>query len=202
VRVLRAAEYRRITWKNGRGISSEIAASPPGADYSALDWQVSRTEIAADTAFCLLTELDRQIMLVSGAGIELRCRNEMPAIDFVHRIDTPLEPFAFRGDWNTDCRLLGGAVEVLNVMTRRGRVAANIEVRELQGMTAVAKPGREQLVAWVVRGSLDAYGGWGHARLEANDAVLVDETRASEIAVTPAATKTTIVVLIRLDQLT
>jgi uncharacterized protein len=201
VRVLRAAEYRRITWKNGRGVSSEIAVSPPGADYSALDWQVSRTEIAADTRFSLLSELDRQIMLVSGAGIELRCGNGMPAIDFVHRIDRPLEPFAFRGDWNTDCRLLGGAAEVLNVITRRGRAAANIEVRELQSMTTVAKPGREQLVAWVARGSLDAYGGWGHARLEVNDSVLIEEVGASEIAVTPAASKT-VVVLIRLDQLT
>lgn len=199
--VLRAADYRNIPWKNGRGFSRRIAASPPNADYSKLDWQVSETEIAADTPFSELAALDRQIILVSGPGIELHCRSDRDAVDFVHRIDTLLEPFAFRGDWTTDCCLLGGAVQVLNVITRRGRAAAIVEVCELKAMSTIAIAKRERLVAWVARGPLDAYGGWGHARLEAHDSVLVEEESGSEIAVSPPVGQAAIVVLIRLGSL-
>jgi environmental stress-induced protein Ves len=43
------------------------------------------------------------------------------------------EPYAFAGDWRTTCRVLDGPVHVLNVMTRRGRFDATVEIRSGPG---------------------------------------------------------------------
>ena len=68
--------------------------------------------------FSKLAGLDRQFMLVAGNGLTLRVRSAEDRVDFEHRVDRLLEPFAFRGDWDVDCAL-AESVEVLNVMTRR-----------------------------------------------------------------------------------
>ena len=198
MRILRSAEYRAFPWKNGRGIARQIAVFPADAGYDALDWQVSRPTIERDTPFSKLTGLDRQFMLVSGNGVTLRVRNSGEGVDFEQRIDRPLEPFAFRGDWDVDCTLGGGPVEVLNVMTRRGRAAARIELREVAAPTLVRKETRSTLIAYAAD-PLTAYGIWGKENLRPDDAVLVDEPEATEIAIAAAGAAPARAVLIRLD---
>jgi environmental stress-induced protein Ves len=199
VRILRSADYRAIPWKNGRGVARQIAAFPPDAGYESLDWQVSRPTIERDTPFSKLAGLDRQFMLVSGNGLILRVRSAEDRVDFEHRIDRPLEAFAFRGDWDVDCALAGGPVEVLNVMTRRGRAAARVEIREAGAPALVRKAAGETLLVYAAD-PLTAYGIWGEDRLRADDSVLVDEPEMTEIAVAAAGAAPARAVLIRLDR--
>jgi uncharacterized protein len=199
VRILRSAEYRAIPWKNGRGVARQIAAFPGDAGYASLDWQISRPTIERDTPFSKLPGLDRQFMLVSGDGLTLRVRSAEDQVDFEHRIDRRLEPFAFRGDWDVDCRLAGGAVEVLNVMTRRGRAAARIEIREAGPPAIVRKIAGETLIVYAA-GPLTAYGIWGEDGLRPDDSALVDEPEMAEIAIAAAGTAPARAVLIRLDR--
>jgi uncharacterized protein len=199
VRILRSAEYPALPWKNGRGLARQIAVFPADARYDTLDWQVSRPTIERDTPFSKLAGLDRQFMLVSGKGVTLRVCNAENGVGFEHRIDRPLEPFAFRGDWDVDCALADGPVEVLNVMTRRGRAAARIEIREVTAPALVRKDARETLIAYAAD-PLTAYGIWGKEGLRPDDAVLVDEPEATEIAIAAASSGATVrAVLIRLD---
>jgi len=173
-------------WKNGGGVSRLIASAPPAAGYDAIDWHVSRPTIAAGGPFSHLPGLDRQFMLVSGAGVVLHCRGD--GADFSQRIDTPLAPFAFRGDWAVHCDLIDGPVEVFNVMTRRGLVGATVELHSFGTVPAMLrKPAGEVLVAWCPRGPLTAFGSWGTALLDHDDAVLVDEPEATEFALASAA---------------
>lgn len=190
--IVKRAQYRAIPWKNGRGVAHQIAVHPRDAGYDSFVWQVSRPEITADSPFSSFAGLDRQFMLVSGNGVELSCP------EFTRRIDAPLEPFAFRGEWDVQCRLLDGPVQVLNVMTRRGRAGARIEVLALDAMTNLDKPARETLLAFVGAGEVDAYGSWGTEVLRADDSVLVDESERTAIALAPRASGTRIVV-VRLD---
>jgi len=114
-------------------------------------WQVSSTGIAADCPFSSLPQLDRQFMVIEGKGVELSSVDETGTIRRV-RVD-PMNPYAFRGDWNTQCRLLAGPVKVFNVMARRGQFTAEVLVsdgRELRGETG------ETLVAVDLK-SLDAW---------------------------------------------
>lgn len=175
-----------MPWKNGRGIAYQIAAAPPDAGYDALDWQVSRPQIGGDAPFSCLPGLDRQFMLVDGRGVTLDCRSEADGVAFERSIAALLEPFAFRGDWDVRCTLHDGPVEVLNVMTRRGRWGARIEVADVAGGQAVAKPAAEILLAYVARGPVEAWGTWGKATLMADDSVLVDDPGATEITAASA----------------
>ena len=41
LQVLRAADHRRMPWKNGRGETTEIAIWPPTAGLDGFDWRIS-----------------------------------------------------------------------------------------------------------------------------------------------------------------
>ncbi len=149
---LPAAGHGKQPWKNGLGVSRIVAETPRGAGFDALAWQVSSTEIGADCPFSSLPGLDRQFTVISGAGVELSCAE--PGI--VQRIAMPYAPYAFRGDWRTHCRLLGGPVRVFNVMTRRGACSARIESVPADGVNTLRKAAGETLVA-VELGTLEAW---------------------------------------------
>jgi uncharacterized protein len=200
VKILRSAEYRALPWKNGRGIARQIAVFPADADYESLDWQISRPTIGRHTPFSKLPGLDRQLMLLSGNGLTLRVRSAEDRGGFERRIVRPLDPFAFRGDWEVDCELADGAVEVLNVMTRRGRAAARIEVRAVTAPALVRNPAGETLIVYAADG-LDAYGIWGKDAVSPDDSILVDEREMSEIAIAAAGKAAARAILVRLERI-
>lgn len=198
MKILRRSDYKAIRWKNGRGIAHQIAASPAGAGYGALDWQVSRPEIAADGPFSSLPGLDRQFMLLTGNGLTLRIRSDSEGLSFDRAIDAPLEPFAFRGEWDVECVLRDGPVQVFNVMTRRSRAGARLEIVDAASARPVAKPADETLLVYVARGPVEAWGRWGKATLAADDSILVDDEGATEIAIAPAEGRSAQLALVRL----
>ncbi len=198
MKILRRSDYKAIPWKNGRGIARQIAASPAGRGYDTFDWQVSRPEIAADGPFSSFPGLDRQFMLVTGNGLTLSIRSDNEGLSFDQPIDALLEPFAFRGEWDVECALRDGPVEVFNVMTRRGRAGARLEIVDMAVAQSVAKPAGETLLVYVARGPVVAWGRWGKATLAADDSILVDEDGAAEIAIAPAEEGAARLALVRL----
>ncbi|MET9053034.1 HutD family protein [Streptomyces bacillaris] len=120
VRVLRAADRTPVPWKNGGGLTREVAAAPAGADGS--DWRVSLADVTADGPFSLFPGVDRTLTVVEGPGMDLVVGGEH------HIVDEPLWPHDFPGDRPTDGFLLGGPVVNLNVMYRRGRTRAETAV--------------------------------------------------------------------------
>lgn len=150
---LSAAKYPAQSWKNGLGVSQTIAGFPLRAGFDTLLWQVGSTEIVADCPFSLLPGLDRQFMVIEGAGVELTCVDEAGRTT-VNRVSPLQTPFAFRGDWRTSCRLLDGPVKVFNVMTRRGKYSAKVEVAS--ATQSAGAPAADTLLA-VALPSLDAW---------------------------------------------
>jgi environmental stress-induced protein Ves len=118
-------------WKNGGGLTREIVCQPPGTALLDFDWRVSIAQIASDGPFSAFPGIDRVITLLDGAGVQL----ESGGVE--HRLDTPLRPFAFAGDWPLECHLLAGPCDDLNVMTRRGVCRADVQVLR-QGEFALA----------------------------------------------------------------
>jgi hypothetical protein len=198
LKILSRADYQAIPWKNGRGIAHQIAASPAGAGYDTFDWQVSRPEIAADGPFSSFPGVDRQFMLVTGNGLTLKIRSDNEGLSFDRPVDAPLEPFAFRGEWDVECILRDGPVQVFNVMTRRGRAGARLEMVEAPTARPVAKPAGETLLVYIARGPVEAWGKWGKATLTADDSILVDDAGATEIGIAPAEGRSARLALVRL----
>ncbi|MBD0675234.1 HutD family protein [Streptomyces sp. CBMA156] len=120
--VLRAGERPATAWLNGGGVTREVAGFPAGTGLDAFDWRVSLADVATAGPFSPFPGIDRVITLVEGAGMTL-------TVDGAEQlVDVPFRPFAFSGDATTDCRLSAGPVVDFNVMTRRGRVAATVDL--------------------------------------------------------------------------
>jgi environmental stress-induced protein Ves len=158
-----------MPWKNGGGVTREIACYPPGAGMEDFAWRVSIATIAADGPFSVFNGIDRVIMLLRGAGMRLHSRDGR--ID--HALDQALMPFDFPGEASMDCTLLSGESQDFNVMTRREKLRAEVSIvrgpqqmgRCPHGLLLAAKG------AWQVEISRDAKGeGLGSRENMATDA--------------------------------
>ncbi|WP_199834854.1 HutD family protein [Streptomyces sp. NRRL WC-3618] len=125
--VLRWGEYRSMPWKNGGGMTREVASGAvqgplaPAEPEDGFDWRVSVADVDAGGPFSSFPGIDRVITLVEGEGMVL-------TVDGTPHSVSPLSPFAFSGEATTDCRLEAGAVRDMNVMTRRGRATARVRI--------------------------------------------------------------------------
>jgi environmental stress-induced protein Ves len=134
VRVFRAADRAAVPWKNGGGVTREIAVSPEGAGMDAFDWRISLADVGADGPFSAFSGIDRTLTVVEGAGMDLTVGGQRTLADERYR------PYDFPGDVETDGRLLGGPVVNFNVMHRRGRTACLTSVVR-GGLRVVVEPG-------------------------------------------------------------
>ncbi|MBT2504557.1 HutD family protein [Streptomyces sp. ISL-98] len=132
VRVLRAASREAVPWKNGGGITREIAAWPQDAGMADFAWRISLAEVAADGPFSAFPGVDRILTMAEGAGMDLTVGGER------RLVDTCCVPQHFPGDVATHCRLLGGRVVNFNVMYRRDRTSTTVAV--VRGESAVTVP--------------------------------------------------------------
>ncbi|MFI5766078.1 MULTISPECIES: HutD/Ves family protein [unclassified Streptomyces] len=166
VRILRAAGRPAARWKNGGGVTREIAAGPAGSGMGDFGWRVSLAEVTADGAFSVFPGVDRTLTLAEGAGMDL----EIGGVRSL--VDRRYAPQRFPGDEPTDCRLLAGPVVNFNVMYRRGAVSAHTAL--VRGELALtARPG-ENLLIVALEGTAEVDGA---AELGPYDAALVTGAR-------------------------
>lgn len=129
-RILRAADYRRMRWKNGGGWTTELAVHPESAGDAggAFDWRISIAEIESDGAFSTFPGCDRWIALLEGIGMELRSAGAEPL-----RLERRLQFVRFTGEAQTDGKLISGPVRDFNVIARRNTCKTEVLHRPLVG---------------------------------------------------------------------
>ncbi|MDX8438302.1 HutD/Ves family protein [Mesorhizobium australafricanum] len=128
MRILRAAGYRVMPWKNGGGTTTEIAVSPHSAGLDDFDWRVSMARVETSGPFSSFAGIDRTLSVLEGDGIVLDIAGRPPV-----RLAAASAPLAFPGDVPTSAALINGPITDLNVMTRRGRMTHKVERRPLSG---------------------------------------------------------------------
>ena len=111
---LAPADYKRTTWKNGGGTTTELAISPQNADLSNFLWRLSIAEVDADGPFSLFPGCNRTVMLIDGGGMTLDA-GEYGSIPLIE----PLQAKSFSGDWPVVGRLISGPVRDFNLIVRR-----------------------------------------------------------------------------------
>ncbi|AZO42783.1 MULTISPECIES: HutD family protein [unclassified Mesorhizobium] len=141
MRILRAAEYRSMPWKNGGGVTTEIAVSPTGAGLDDFGWRVSMARVESSGPFSQFAGIDRTLAVLEGEGIVLEIAGYPPT-----SINRATAPFSFPADVQTSAALIGGPITDLNVMTRRSRmthsverlvISAPVEIRTEAGTTLI-----------------------------------------------------------------
>ncbi len=177
-RLLPAGGHKVTPWKNGLGVTAEVAAFPPGADFEAFDWRVSMAQVDAGGPFSRFPSVDRVLAVLEGR-LALRVQGR-PSLELSRRS----APAAFPGDVDTDAALIRGPVRDLNIMTRRGRWTAELErlAPEAPTTLAVGAP-TALLLCQAAEASLGLDGrAW---RLAPDDALLIEDRPDAVLAVEP-----------------
>ncbi|MER9976990.1 HutD family protein [Mesorhizobium sp. M0085] len=139
--ILRAAEYRSMPWKNGGGMTTEIAVSPPGAGLDDFDWRVSMALVEGGGPFSGFAGVDRTLALLEGEGMILGIAGRLPV-----EITKASAPLAFPADVPTQATLIAGPITDLNVMTRRARAIHTVERLLISAPTEIQAEADETLI--------------------------------------------------------
>jgi hypothetical protein len=112
--------HRQMPWRNGGGVTYELASSPADADLADFDWRISIAEVQAGGPFSAFPGIERTIVLIEGDWMALTVDGQR------HRFGVG-EPFSFDGGSETTCEVAGHSRD-LNVMTRRGRATSSVAI--------------------------------------------------------------------------
>jgi environmental stress-induced protein Ves len=156
--IVRLADCPSLPWKNGLGRTREIAVQPSAAGTGDFLWRVSIAEVDSAAPFSSFPGIDRQIVLLDGAGFTMTLDDGC-----THALTTPFVPFAFPGEAKVSVALADGPTRDFNLMLRRSRVRGGIEAWRDAGPRAT-----DATVALVycARGTVDSADG----PLQAGDA--------------------------------
>jgi environmental stress-induced protein Ves len=109
--LLPAVTFKRSAWKNGGGITSEIAIYPPEATLEKGDflWRLSSAEVGLPGPFSLFPGFERMLTLIAGREMVLKNEEQMEAL-------TPGEIFRFSGKEIFHAELPHGPITDLGVI--------------------------------------------------------------------------------------
>jgi len=176
VAALDPALYRRSPWKNGGGVTIDIAddcrpGTTPGA-WDGVIWRLGRTAIVAAAPFSDLTGYDRIQAVVVGRGLVLETPDG--------RIDVraPFHPVRFRGETRIVSRLEAGPVEVVNLIGDRAAVRLDM-VFLIEDESCALGPGTH--IAYAPNGPAVLTGAHHRHALSAEHAVRLDTTEAAAL---------------------
>lgn len=130
--IIRPDQFVTARWKNGGGVTHEIARD----EAEPWAWRLSIAEVATDGPFSLFAGLSRILTVIDGAGVALRAGDWAATARY-------LQPLAFSGDLAVDSTLVAGPIRDLNVIYDAARVAASVAVQrgpgtvEASGLTGV-----------------------------------------------------------------
>jgi environmental stress-induced protein Ves len=122
-RVVRGDRLKAAPWKNGGGVTREIAAYPVGASLDTFVWRVSVADVERSGPFSQFPGIDRKLVLLSGAGMHLA-----QARGATHALMQPLAVASFDGEAALDAQLVDGATRDFNLMVRRDLANATLDI--------------------------------------------------------------------------
>ena len=172
VQILRAATRAAVPWKNGGGLTREVAVHPRGSGFDTLAWRVSIAEIRTAGPFSPFADIDRSLVVLEGA-LALSIDQQAP----VHlTVDSP--PLHFGGEVPVYARPQG-AVTDLNVLTRRGRFACALALH--RGAQLVRASARSATTLILALEDLRVHTDSGVLRLEPLDVVRLEGAESCEV---------------------
>lgn len=174
--LLPAADRIASPWKNGGGVTSEVAVFPAGATVDDFLWRVSIAEVAEAGAFSRFPMIDRVLAVLEGRLALTLAGERMPV-----ELSAATGAHAFPGDVDAHGAPLGGPVRDLNVMVRRGAWRATTEVLRPASPTRITDLPR--CVLLVAMGAASVRHGGERFTLGRLDALRIDDAGDAAIKV-------------------
>lgn len=171
MQLIRYRELLPSPWKNGLGLTWEIARDPPGSSGDPFGWRLSRARIGATSRFSAFPGVSRMLALAAGGALELRIDKQPPRI-----LEHPGEWIGFVGEATVEAVPLDGPVEDLNLMLADPALSAEMLYRPLLGALVLLREPGTISALHLLDGSASVQGG-GEPDLAAADTLLVDGDR-------------------------
>ncbi|MFZ3185584.1 MAG: HutD family protein [Pseudomonas sp.] len=114
IRLIDRRQLRQTPWKNGAGLTLELAIAPATAGLDNFEWRISSAQVAGSGDFSCFAGIDRSLALLAGAGLRLQRTQVEPLL-----VTTQAPVVAFAGEQTIHAELLDGPITDLNIMTRR-----------------------------------------------------------------------------------
>jgi environmental stress-induced protein Ves len=176
--IIRFAELRSEPWRNGGGVTRELASHPKAASAQdgAWDWRVSIADLTKAGDFSAFPGMERVLTVVDGELLLLT----------VDGAEHPLEkyrPFRFSGDADAHGALPTGDIRNLNVIARAGSFKGFTSIIELSKKRA--HPVFEGQIAVLLQGQATVSAGAAMAA-SADEDGNADEGADGDAATTPS----------------
>lgn len=109
--VVRLADIAVTPWRNGGGVTRELAMWPDAGDWA---WRMSVADVDKSGPFSKFDGIERWFAVLEGAGVQL------DVAGVPHRVTAADAPLFFDGAATTGCELIDGKTRDFNLMVRRG----------------------------------------------------------------------------------
>lgn len=177
MRLLAAAGYRSMPWRNGKGMTREIARAPEAT--AEFDWRLSLASLSEDGPFSNYEGYERAVVLVEGEGFTL----DFGADD--RRALTVAGAHAiFDGGQGVRCHLVSGPCRDLSLMVRLPGTVSAVRAIRISAATAFGGTGVHRAL-YVLAGACRVAAGDAVGNLGAGDTLLLRPEDAG-FAVHPA----------------
>ena len=141
-RSVHLADVPATPWRNGGGMTRELAAWPKDGPWR---WRMSVAEVTASGPFSRFGGITRWFAVLKGAGVTLAVRtpSDTDEVDAcVHRLTAAEPPLCFDGGATTHCDLLDGPTQDFNLMVADDCLPARMvrvqgELRVLAGASKI-----------------------------------------------------------------
>ena len=148
LRVIETTELASVPWKNGGGVTREIAQAPGPNSFA---WRLSIADVESQGAFSQYPGMMRILTVIEGDGLRLRSP--------VKTHDVPLfTPFAFRGDLDIQSILNGGPIRDFNVISDPSQISAEVRVVNGPVHDSIVSSGTTVYAVFVIDGPIDCNG--------------------------------------------
>ncbi len=112
MRIIRSSEHKIIPWRNGQGMTREVARST-GPQEDSFDWRISIATVDRSGPFSVFPDIERTIAVLSGDGFMLHVGDEAVPLS------QQSPPYTFAGELKAEAVVSAGPSTDLNIMTRR-----------------------------------------------------------------------------------
>ncbi|WP_018152071.1 HutD/Ves family protein [Leeia oryzae] len=167
---IKATDLTPMPWKNGGGVTREVAVWPTGAGLEDFVWRISLAEVAQSGPFSRFEGIDRVLVLVEGQGMELADAEGSPTL-----LQSPGDALRFPGEASITSTLHHGTTHDFNLMWRRSLVKGDVTICESSQLLDLL-PGTHLLHA--IHDSMDIHvPGHGAWLLAAGDSLLIETSQ-------------------------
>jgi uncharacterized protein len=123
MRIIRKSDLVEGRWRNGMGVSWDIAADSDGFAAGEFDWRLAIARIDADVPFSLYEGVDRVFTMMEGNGLDLEFEDSR-MLPVCHAN----VPHFFSCDVPAFCHLHDGVCFALNLFVKRGKWTVAVDI--------------------------------------------------------------------------